>query len=375
MKISKIEIKSHGNQIQISCFIENFELWIRVPSEYVPKQRGDPYIAALLLPAMQTGEPIELPSSYPVSPKLLRGITQLQQIYQCWFPHLKPVEIHAEVTTTDANRSGVASFFSGGVDGAYTLLSHQKEITHLVFAQGVDIQVDNQPLYQQALEKNEELAAELGKTLIPIQTNIRDWCHPKGLKWMAHYCGSGLAYMALHLGFPIHYIPASQPFDSLVPDGSHPLTDPLWSTESTELIYDGGIHRFEKIKKIATTWPNALNNLRVCWQDRGYNCGKCHKCLQTMLILEILDLQTPSFPRLDSLDPIRRLRSYHELEDHLIDDLVKLADNYKKSDIYDVLQQLRRREQWRRRLVHTDKKLFNGMLKSTYLKLDKFGND
>ena len=62
--------------------------------------------------------------------------------------------------------------------------------------------------------------------------------------------------------------------------GSHPLLDPLWSTETLAFVHDGcEANRMEKVRRIAES-PLLLEGLRVCVDDRGpdvYNCGSCWK--------------------------------------------------------------------------------------------------
>jgi hypothetical protein len=86
------------------------------------------------------------------------------------------------------------------------------------------------------------------------------------------------------------FIAASRSYADLIPLGSHPLLDPLWSTETTEFVHDGcEATRIEKAAVIASD-DIALKHLRVCWENRGgaYNCGRCEKCLRTMACLRTL---------------------------------------------------------------------------------------
>jgi 7-cyano-7-deazaguanine synthase in queuosine biosynthesis len=81
----------------------------------------------------------------------------------------------------------------------------------------------------------------------------------------------------------------------MIPDGSNFITDPLWSSGYTQIIHDGAdSRRNDKIKFIAEN-SNALSILRVCWQDKGYNCGQCSKCLRTMVALR--EMEKNNHPR------------------------------------------------------------------------------
>jgi hypothetical protein len=83
-------------------------------------------------------------------------------------------------------------------------------------------------------------------------------------------------------------IPSSTTYDTLTPLGSHPMMDPLWSTQDVSMVNDGTeAMRVEKLALIATS-DSALASLRVCWlnPDNAFNCGCCEKCVRTMLGLE-----------------------------------------------------------------------------------------
>jgi hypothetical protein len=85
------------------------------------------------------------------------------------------------------------------------------------------------------------------------------------------------------------YLPATHTYAELFPCGSHPLLDPLWSTETLEIVHDGcEATRVEKVARIAQSGA-ALRYLRVCWENRdgAYNCGRCEKCLRTMISLRV----------------------------------------------------------------------------------------
>jgi hypothetical protein len=133
-------------------------------------------------------------------------------------------------------------------------------------------------------------ASELGKPLVVVSTNLRkftdDHAHWEG------YHGSALATVALLLSPRFHkvYIPGTLTYAHLVPLGSHPILDPLWSTEDVSIVHDGcEAARLDKIAEIASS-ATACRWLRVCWIDEGgaYNCGRCEKCLRTMVAMKAL---------------------------------------------------------------------------------------
>ncbi|MGA9190365.1 MAG: hypothetical protein WBZ24_01410, partial [Anaerolineales bacterium] len=98
----------------------------------------------------------------------------------------------------------------------------------------------------------------------------------------------------------------------LRPHGSHPHTDPLYSTGGTKFIhYAYEAARYDKLEFLRR-FPLALDNLRVCFDsESGDNCGRCRKCLAVMAFLEVHDelATSPAFPG-GALDPERLSQVY-----------------------------------------------------------------
>jgi hypothetical protein len=131
-------------------------------------------------------------------------------------------------------------------------------------------------------------AADLGKELIEVETNMRAVTDPYEAWQLAH--GVVIAAVTLLLQGQLEriYVPASFAYADLAPWGTHPLLDPLWGTEAIDLVHDGcELVRAEKVAQIATH-DVVLEHLRVCNQQASkYNCGKCEKCVRTMLNLRL----------------------------------------------------------------------------------------
>jgi len=247
-------------------------------------------LIALLLPAMKHGLTIHLAS--PVSSRLMHSIPAIQDIFKVWNPEFQKVALDVSVRESPlpSVAKGVGAFFSGGVDSFYTLLKNQDEITALIFVQGIEKHLaDDSVLRSKVTSSIREAAAKLGKPLIEVETNLRTFSD-RYTSWGEFYHGAGLASVALLLSpqFRKVYIPSSQSYAQLLPWGSHPILDPMWSTESTEIVHDGcEARRVQKIKFISSN-EVVLEHLRVCLsRDGKYNCGKCEKCLRTMIGLYI----------------------------------------------------------------------------------------
>lgn len=266
-----------------------------------------------LMRAVSEGEPANLDR---VSPQLASNLETIRDIYVAW-TGLSQIPLAFEVShDTIAPRGGVSLFFSGGVDSYYSLIRHQDEVDNLLLVHGFDVPLADTRTFELAEAQAREGARLFGKRLIVVRTNMR-WERPstpplKNLRWewphvpcgwlMCH--GAAMAAVA-HALAPIHrkaYIASSHSYGDLHPWGSHPLLDPLWSSEAVRIVHDGGETRIEKLRSL-TQYPEALSRLRVCCEKLGdYNCGLCEKCIRTMLGLRAIGVdRSAAFP--DTLTP------------------------------------------------------------------------
>jgi hypothetical protein len=313
MKVAEIAIETLDECVQLSAMVDDFPLWYQFPLGTELSRRGDCLLAASLLPAMVVGSSLEIDHVAPVSARLLENCEVIQDVFRCWYPDLHRVKIECTVESPRDSSGEVGSFFSGGVDGTYTFLKHDVEITKLLFIRGIDMQLGNQETFHDALKYNQWFAEKHGKCLMPIVSNVRFLFHHFGSRgWNTLGNGAGLASVALALNLTRTYIASSHAYDQLSPLGSHPLVDGLFSTEVNEIVHDGAeATRGDKLLRIAQE-PDAMGILRVCWHDKGYNCNECEKCMRTRIGLRALGLTSPMLKPLDSLSEVRRFRVHGE---------------------------------------------------------------
>jgi len=330
-----------------------------VPLSYDISQTADPFLAAALLPAMARGEPLEVDPGLAVSPRLLTNIATLQEIHHCWNPALQTVPIWARTSPSQPVRTGTLSFYSGGVDSIYTFLKRVREITHVVFIHGFDFFLDADT-YQLAVERNSSFVHGFGKSLIPVRTNLYPFGYHYNLSRLLTQ-GSALASVALLLGFPRVYLPSTYSYDELVPMGSHPLIDPLWSSDVVEIVHDGAeARRVDKLRTIAGCAP-ALANLTVCSEQMNSNCGRCEKCLRTMIPLRLLGVDGP-FPAFPPLKAIRKMRIEPTAAAFLVEN-AGLAQQAREPALRKALLARLRRWERRRLLKEVDRVLWGGFLR------------
>jgi hypothetical protein len=260
---------------------------------------ADAALAATLFPAMSTARRLSL--SDPVSPRLFAALPVIQDMVRCWeqrypaYERYQRVEVVAgerDDTALSANRSGrgVAAFFTAGVDSFFTAIRHRHELDALVYVRGFDVRPGNDDLQARVVDGVAHAAEALGIPLLILDTDLRTFADPLA-GWDAYH-GAALAAVAHVLSNSFHtmHIASTMTYAHLAPLGSHPLLDPMWSSETMQIVHDGAhASRVDKLRFIADELA-VKQWLRVCWENRGgeYNCGRCEKCLRTKLALRAL---------------------------------------------------------------------------------------
>ncbi len=312
MRVSDIEIRASTDYCELRAWVasereinhddwfEPFALWYRFPPWCVPflsVDNGDPFLSALLVPAMRTDERLVIPA--PISPRLLEALPDIQAIFSCFDPRQKPTTVETtsrhEVATAPGHETGVGLFFSMGVDSWYCLRKNARDhaadertISYLIAVHGFDVAYEgwDSTFPVSMLTNYQRVAAECGETLVPVATNVRRVTEGLAPWSMAH--GGATLSIAHALGGLLRRVTlaASTTYDKLYPWGSHPVLDPRWSTENLTVVHDGcEADRIDRTRFIAES-PLVLETLRVCpGYGPGYNCGKCYKCLRTMIDL------------------------------------------------------------------------------------------
>lgn len=320
--------------------IADEEYWIDVPKEHAGdlSTSGNPWVACLLPLAAHTGETLRVP--LPVDGPLRANAERLMRIWSAWYTGVSVVRIEAPVASDafDVEPTKAAAFFSGGVDSFFTAIRNRPlaapgervAIDDLITVWGFDVPLDRAVAFARLRDRHRGVAGELGKHLIDVATNLRStrWREAQW-SYLAH--GAGLACIALFLERRFHtaYIAGSVAYRDLHPWGSHPATDPLFSTSRTAIVYDAIAYlRTEKIESIAGCAP-ALRALHVCYESESdENCGHCNKCQRTMLALDICGAlaRCDAFPeKTIDLRRVARFDCSHPFDFRELQDIRKLA--------------------------------------------------
>lgn len=305
-----------------------------------------------LLPSMKLG--VDLCLNASISPRLLGAADKLSDIYCSWHADFHRTDFLDVVPATvfpDPGQ-GVGIFFTGGMDSFYSLLKHRDEITHVIFVHGIDVGLRDMRLRQQVSDMLSHVGQEFGVGVIEIESNIRGFLEHYDIDWAV---GHGDAFACTgHLLAPYFkriYIPSSFTYANLFPWGSHPLTDPLRSSETLEFVHDGNeAGRPQKAALLAKS-DIALRFLRVCFHnvDSAYNCGQCEKCIRTMINLKAAGVlaRCTTFPHKLDLKQIRRLSITGDAgRAFLRENLHALENRPEEKELYEILLRLYRRPIW-----------------------------
>lgn len=305
MLIEDVKLSKEGKKLVLSASVqfrgqlpEVMYFATDVGNAHYVAADASPFLAAVLLPSMKTGEPVFVNGL--VSQQLLSNTHKIMKLVAKWNVGLKEVPIYASRTERvtvkkfGKKQKRIASFFSAGVDSFYTYLKHpstssgSNSITDFILVHGFDVPLENKAFFKTVKATVAKIADEVHVHPIFVETNLADIVERKLIWDFAH--GGALAAVALFLSKQLEtiYIAGAVRKDELFPYGTHPELDKLWSTETTTFIHDGTEHnRLGKITEVIAKSELALNNIRVCTQNfKGkYNCSHCFKCLSTMIML------------------------------------------------------------------------------------------
>ena len=281
-------------------------------------RRADPFVIATAVHAIGRYERFHIRGS--VSEGLLANLAEFQTAFSAF--HGRAV-LPVQYTASDLAAPGGSSrrlsgitAFSGGVDSCFSVYRHtgvselqpKRELGAALMMHGFDIPLDEASTFARSAARSERITASAGVRLFTGATNLRILPVAWEDTFAAAVAGS-LAFFQSAFAFGL--VPSFQEWSQARFDhGSNPLTDPLLSSSSFQIVHDGAsFGRIEKLRQLAQ-WPEALANLRVCWQgaqlDR--NCCHCEKCLRTMLMLDLAGIgATDAFPDPISLNAISTL--------------------------------------------------------------------
>lgn len=286
MQIHNIDIRQYESHTEVSGHVGKFPLWFKYSQGHVvDEQDATSFLIAAITPAMLLGEDVVVDERYYVSEKVCNNLPLIQTIINCWNPIFKKIKVQARTTASLPEKNGCAAFCSAGVDSLYTLVKHQQEIDQLILINGFDFNADA-AAWEIMIERNQRITEIYNKKLLIVETNLKEFNSFFNLARFANF-GASLTTIAQLLDFKKVFVNAADTYEKIFASGSHPLLDPLWSTEACEIIHAGlEADRTQKIQLIKDH-PDALNNLWICTKDPNANCGRCNKCIRTYIALKL----------------------------------------------------------------------------------------
>ncbi|UPW17792.1 hypothetical protein M0C34_16370 [Agarivorans sp. TSD2052] len=360
MRIHQLELKKHAKYQKISAMLGPFPLWFKTSSDcLIACNDASPFLCSALIPAMFLGEDIEIDRQYYVSASLLEKLPHIQTIMHAWNPIFKRIKISAtsQAFHTSTTQLGHSAFFSGGVDGTYNLIQHANRLDNLVLINGFDFSM---PLasWQHLVNRCQKTADLFNKRLICVESNLKEFTGWTGLARFANF-GASLASVSLLLNPNSMILSGAVTYDAIHPSNSHPLLDPLWSTESCQILHLGlEADRAAKIAVIKGK-PEALNNLWVCWKDPRSNCGRCAKCYRTYMAMQLNNISNFHFSQVVSHSAIKQLSPKSEEDLSFYEYLHRLAIKQQHHSLRRVLRNIILRYRFKSVIRDTERLLLN----------------
>ncbi|PMM03812.1 hypothetical protein BCT61_17535 [Vibrio breoganii] len=263
----------------------------------------DPFLVALIIPAMSEGENIHLKGR--VSKKLLFNSSHpLQELLKVLIPSLKSIEIKAdeEIISSKYKGSGVATGFSGGIDSFSVLADHYYskndhcKLTHLLFNNVGSHGKGGERLFNSRYKKLENITKIIGLPLVKINSNLDSFYKDSLYFKQTHTFRNASVGLLLQKGIGDFMYASAYHFKDCSVEKSNdtsktdPITLPLISTDEINLISVGNEYTRAEKTKIVSSVVDSYAFLDVCVSNRKrefVNCGKCSKCLRTLVTLEI----------------------------------------------------------------------------------------
>lgn len=319
MKLVNLDVREEGGAVpttRVAGTMQSqsgkiLQVWVQLPTEFEPylSRSGDAWLILMALYGALHREDVEI--ELPVDPLLLRGVRAVAATWAQWYDniHIPQVDARRIEETPRAPLDRAASFFSGGVDSIFTALRHSDPPDRAMDAAfTTDCIIRNyHELPVPAIPRNnlrhcQSFADERGKTFIPLSSNAMVFdarvydrfaplTHGAILAFLAHILGGGLSRVL---------VASSVPYGYMMPWGSHPLTDPLFSSTQLQLIHDGCLFgRFEKLAYFPYDEPS-LRVLSPCNdvtydEHSSHNCSRCRKCIHAMTAFDLLGVRPGCF--------------------------------------------------------------------------------
>ena len=306
-----------GNKIKYSYVVEgawkeafsneDFSIEYNILIEHVPE-------GVLLIPLIANVLPIswvyDAEIILPVCDRdFYESIRNFKQGYRDMYPGfplngtIKVNELQDNLPKAAFEKEDTAAFFSGGVDGFFTLIRHLDSAPTLITLWGSDVSLDDAEGWRKVKQHLEEVCSDYKIDNVTVKTGFRKFINGAVLDrkvrgsgdmwWHGFQHGIGIishaAPMSYAMGKKTVFFASSF---SAADKGNYtcasdPMIDNYIRFCGTNVVHDGyEYNRQEKINYITnySRKHNVRIPLRVCWISKGgSNCCHCEKCWRTIL--------------------------------------------------------------------------------------------
>lgn len=283
-------LRAHGDDAEIFYEFEGEAL----PP---PADRADFAALGWVARAQMLGRDLHVDG--PVSAALLERLESFQTSWDCIHPgRWQRIRVTAAEEVRGpgpgpaaANNSAIMAY-SGGVDGAATLVRHldrlagrrTRDILGAVMIHGFDIALEKPEIFEQCRAMAADALSELGVPLTVARTNIRRH-HPD---YLFHWPALLASVLHQYRGAASYgLLGADQDHGAVyLEQGSNPLTNAFLDAHDFQMQFElWDLNRCARAA-LAARKPELSERLRVCFNirpDGRFNCGKCEKCIRTRL--------------------------------------------------------------------------------------------
>ena len=354
--IEKPELETTADAVVLSSKFriedEQKVLWHKFPSEYkewLVSERVDAFLVGLLFLALKSGNDIELKD--PISARLFYTVNHYLIPALCLAnPGFKRIKIIAkELDSSDLNVEKVAATgLSCGVDSFATYYDHINEtgpnkIKYFTFfnvgSHGDHGGENARKIFRKRLDATQKFASEVGKKVIPVDSNISEVLQMDFLE--TNTLRNVSCALTLQKLFKNYYVASKNRFDffklnSVDNQDYDALILNFLSTESTE-FYSSAV-QLNRVERTAfiSRFPDTYHHLDVCTNQNHklytINCSTCDKCMRTAFTLDLLH-------KLDLYKNVFSIKSYHKEKKKYIGKIIATkGENQFSKEIYNFMK-------------------------------------
>lgn len=307
--IRTVKLRGEGCDVACEFYINGLEL--------PPPRSLDAFLVGLLFRLLTERRPVHVAGS--LTKACLRNIVELQQAWSLWWPDrygVFPITATELIDPPPSNIRNTVCAFSGGVDGAFSLVRHAEKllgeaslpVSAAVLIHGFDVPLSKPDSFERLMERCRPIADRFRVDLLTIRTTLRQ---ASNQIWEDSFAAQlACCLQQLEAVADGGIIGSSEPYNQLLfPWGSTPASDYLLSGGLFSIFHDGAAYsRTAKVAQLAA-FPEVIRALKFCWAGPNpeENCGACEKCLRTYLNFRASGIEHPECMPIPTLEQLANI--------------------------------------------------------------------